>query len=101
MPHSDAIILKALGCNITFSHLMIEEREKSGLTKAAFAEKLNISAARLNNIEQGKARVLPKHAATYAHILKQSEEQFVRLALQEMLDKDNLAYNLILEAKKI
>lgn len=101
MPHSDAIILQALGCNITFSHLLTDLREKSGLSRAAFAEKLKISTQRLSNIEQAKARVLPKHAAQYAKILKQDEEQFVRLALQDMIDKDGLDYNLILEAKKI
>lgn len=101
MPVSDAAILQALGCHITFGHRIIELREKSGLSRVAFAEKLGISSQRLSNIEQGKARVLPKHAAHFANVLKESEEQFVRLALQDMLDKDGLDYTLTLEVKRI
>ncbi len=101
MHHSDSMILQALHINITFAHLMIEQREKSGLQASAFAEKLGISANRLTNIEKGKVDVLPADAAEYAKILKQSEEQFVRLALQDMIDRAGLNYTLILEAKKI
>lgn len=99
MGYSHAVILSALGCTITFSRLMTELREKSGISRSAFAEKLGVSTQRLANIEQGKARVLPKHAAHYAKVLKQSEEQFVRLAIQEMIDKDGLRFNVLLESK--
>lgn len=101
MPYSQAIILQALGCSITLSKLLSELREKSGKSRIAFAGSLGISTKHLANIEDGKARVLPKHAAHYAQVLKQSEEQFIRLALQDMIDKDNLDYNVVLEAKKI
>lgn len=101
MAYSQTVILQALGCTITLSKLLTEIREKSGKSRLAFADALGISTQRLANIEQGKARVLPKHAAHYAKVLRQSEEQFVRLALQDMIDKDGLDYNLVLEAKKI
>lgn len=101
MPHSDTMILQALHINITFPHLMIEQREKSGLQTSAFAEKLGISGNRLTNIEKGKVDVDAAEAAKFAEILKQSEEQFVRLALQDMIDRAGLNYTLILEPKKI
>jgi transcriptional regulator with XRE-family HTH domain len=101
MPHSDAIILQALGCNITLGHLIMELREKSGLTKENFAKKLKIKSARLSHIEKGEVRVSVRDAARFAKILEQSEEQFVRLCLQDMVDKAELDYNVVLEAKKV
>jgi transcriptional regulator with XRE-family HTH domain len=99
MPHTDSIILQALGCTINFSRLITDCREKSGLSPQDFASKLDISKQKLSNIELGKARTLPKEAAEYARILNESEEQFVRLALQDMFDKDGLNYNIVLKSK--
>ncbi len=101
MPHTASIILQALGCTLNFSRLIADCREKSGLSPQDFASKLGISKQKLNNLESGKAKTLPKEAAEYAQILNESEEQFVRLALQDMFDKDGLNYNVTLTAKKI
>jgi transcriptional regulator with XRE-family HTH domain len=101
MSRSETVILQALGCTLTLSKHLTEIREHSGATRLAFANKLGISTQRLANIEQGKARVLPKHAAQYAKILKESEEQFVRLALQDMIDKDELEYKVVLQDKHL
>lgn len=101
MPISQTAILQALGCTLTFGRLIAEQREKSELTQAVFAEKLGISTSKLSNIENAKAKVWPDEAAEFARILGQDEEQFVRLAIQEMLDIEHLNYTVNLEAKKI
>lgn len=92
MPRTDAIILQALGCTLNFSRLITDSREKLGLSPADFAAKLGITKQKLAGIEAGRLRTQPKEAADYAGILKQPEEQFVRLALQDIFDKDGLAY---------
>ncbi len=56
------------------------------MSQVDFAEKLGISASHLCDIEKGRKVVSPERAARFANILGRSEQQFVRLALQELVD---------------
>jgi transcriptional regulator with XRE-family HTH domain len=59
-------------------------------SQAAFAERLGISASHLCDIEKGRKVVSPERAARFAKILGRSQQQFVRLALQELVDEAGL-----------
>ena len=55
------------------------------------ADKLDVTRGYVSNIEKGKP-VSPEAAANYARTLGYSEEQFVRLALQDELERAGLNY---------
>ena len=57
------------------------------------AKKLNISKQHLCDIERGRKPVSPKLAAEYALKLGYSEKQFIRLALQDELDRAGLLFS--------
>jgi transcriptional regulator with XRE-family HTH domain len=78
------------GTKLTFGKLIWAIREADEISQANFADKLNISRQQLCDIERGRKTVSPKLAAKYAQILKYSTEQFIRLALQDLVDRDGL-----------
>ena len=65
-------------------------RKADEMTQVDFAEKLNITKQHLCDIEHDRKSISPKLAASYAIILGYSKEQFIQLALQDMVDRDNL-----------
>ncbi len=59
-------------------------------SQATFARRLGISASHLCDIEKGRKVVSPERAARFAKVLGRSPEQFVRLALQGLVDDAGL-----------
>ena len=78
------------GGPLTIGSLLWSIRMGEGMSMAAFAEKLGISRSHLNDIEKGHKPVSPQKAAEYAEVLGHSEQQFVRLALQDLLNRNDL-----------
>jgi transcriptional regulator with XRE-family HTH domain len=62
------------------------------LSQVAFAKKIKISRSHLNDIEKGNKKVSPQRAARFAKALGHSEERFVELALQELIDESGLKF---------
>jgi len=60
------------------------------VSQSVFAKKLGISASHLCDIEKGRKVVSPERAARFAKVLDRSQHQFVRLALQELVDEAGL-----------
>lgn len=73
-------------------------REGEETSQTEFAEKLGISRSHLCDIEKGRKTVSPARAAQFARILGYGEKQFVRLALQELVDQAGLDLNVNVEA---
>lgn len=63
------------------------------MTQEEFSNLLGLSKQYLCDIEKGRRLVSPKMAAKYAKKLKYSENQFIRLCLQDILKRDG--FNLI------
>ncbi|MFW7382158.1 MAG: helix-turn-helix domain-containing protein [Oligoflexus sp.] len=80
------------GGPLTLGELLCSIREGEEMTITVFAENLGISRSHLNDIEKGNKSVSPQKAAEYAQILGYSEQQFVRLALQDLLNRYELPY---------
>lgn len=80
------------GEKLSISNLILTIRECEGISQAVFAKKLRITRQRLCDIEHGRSRISPKLAAVFAKKLGYSESQFIRLALQDILDRDDLDY---------
>lgn len=83
-------IEKITGTKLTLGKLIWAIRSGDEVSQVDFAEKLSITKQHLCDIEHGRKSVSPKLAARYATILGYSKEQFIRLALQDLVDRDGL-----------
>src|SRR5579862_8403103 len=83
-------IEKITGTKLTFGKLIWAIRQADEISQVNFAERLDITKQHLCDIEHGRKFVSPKLAAKYAKILGYSKDQFIRLALQDLVDRDGL-----------
>lgn len=72
-------------------------RQGEEITQTEFARLLGISRHNLCDIEHNRRFISPKMAAQFANKLGYSEKQFVRLCLQDMLNREGLALRVDLE----
>ena len=84
----------------SFGELLYQIRSQSGESMSFFASQLGISRSHLNDIEKGSKPVSAKKAAEYAKLLSFEEEEFVRLAIQDMMNRNGLRYNIELSPQK-
>lgn len=80
------------GGPLTLGKLIWSIRMSDDISQVDFAKKLKISKQHLCDIEHGRKAVSVKLAAEYATKLGYSEKQFVRLALQDELDRAGLMF---------
>ncbi len=59
-----------------------------------FAKLLHISPSYLCDLENNRKEVSPQKAAEFAELLNQSKKQFIRLALQDMLNRYGFHYSI-------
>ena len=78
------------GRPLTLGGLLESLRLSEEMSQAVFAKKLRISASHLCDIEKGRKVVSPERAARFAKILGRSQQQFVRLSLQELVNEAGL-----------
>lgn len=83
---------KISGVKLTLGTYLLSIRKGEDQTQLELADVLNITKQYLSDIENGRRIVSPKTAAEYARKLGYSEKQFIRLALQDLLDRDSLMY---------
>lgn len=83
-------IEKITGTKLTLGKLIWSIRQSDDITQVDFAKKLNITKQHLCDIEHDRKFVSPKLAANYAEILGYSKDQFIRLSLQGIIDRDGL-----------
>jgi transcriptional regulator with XRE-family HTH domain len=92
-------IEKITGTKLTLGKLLLAIREADNISQVDFAHKLKITRSHLCDIEHGRKSVSPKLAAKYAEILSYSKEQFIRLALQDLVDREGLNVQVEITAK--
>ena len=78
------------GRPLTLGGLLESLRLAENQSQTHFARILKISPSHLCDIEKGRKFVSPARAALFAKALGRSEVQFVRLALQDELDRSGL-----------
>src|SRR5579871_6940060 len=76
--------------HLTLGKLLWAIRQSEELSQVEFAEKLGVTKQHLCDIEHNRKSVSPKLAAEYAEKLGYSKEQFIRLSLQEIIDRAGL-----------
>mgnify|MGYP003683693415 CR=1 FL=1 len=85
---------------ITLGSFLWSIRKGEDMSMAEFARELGISRSHLNDIEKGNKAVSPQKAVEYAQTLGYSEQQFVRLALQDLLNRYEIPYSVELTKTK-
>lgn len=75
---------------LTLGSFILAIRQGEELSQVAFAKTLGLSRQVLCDIEHGRRLISPKKAAEYADLLGYSKKQFVRLCLQDLIDRDHL-----------
>jgi len=75
---------------LTLGNLLWATREGEEMTQREFAKLLGVSPQYLCDVEHGRKMVSPKMAAEFAKRLKRNPLKFIRLALQDELNKSGL-----------
>ncbi|HSW70881.1 MAG TPA: helix-turn-helix transcriptional regulator [Gammaproteobacteria bacterium] len=86
-------IEKITGSKLTLGKLIWAIRQADEVSQVDFAGKLKITKQHLCDIEHERKTVSPHLAAKYAAILGYSKEQFIRLALQDLVDRQGLKFD--------
>jgi len=94
-------IEKITGRKLTFGRLLWAIRKSDDITQVDFAKKLGISKQHLCDIEHDRKNVNAALAGNYAEKLGYAREQFIRLSLQDMLDREGLGYTVELKRNQI
>lgn len=81
------------GGPLTLGKFLLAIRQGEQLSQKEVASRLAISRTHLCDIEKGRKTVSPARAARFAKELGYSESQFVRLALQAMIEEAGLPFN--------
>jgi antitoxin HigA-1 len=88
---------KITGGPVSMGKLLEAIRLGDDLSQAEMAKKLKISRSHLNDIEKGNKAVSPERAARFAKALRHSEERFIELSLQSLLDEAGLNFKVALD----
>ncbi|MFX9093425.1 helix-turn-helix transcriptional regulator, partial [Acinetobacter baumannii] len=75
---------------LTLPSLLIAIRQGEELSQVKFAKLLGVSRQYLCDIERNRRMISPKTAAIFANKLGYSPQQFVRLCLQDLINRDGL-----------
>ena len=58
------------------------------------AKQLKITQSYLSDLENERKEVSPQKADSFARVLKQSEKQFIRLAIEDALERQGFHYSI-------
>jgi plasmid maintenance system antidote protein VapI len=88
------------GKKMTFGNLLWSIRECEEISQTEFAKILHISRQYLCDIEGGRRIVSTKMAAAFAAKLGYSPMQFIRLAIQDDLNKNGFPFDVEIHSTK-
>jgi transcriptional regulator with XRE-family HTH domain len=82
-----SVVLAEMYGTLSFGKMLWSIRKGDNLSQLEFSKKLRISTQNLSDIENERRAVSPEKAYFFAKRLAYSPEQFVRLALQDLIEK--------------
>ena len=88
---------KITGSPVTLGRLIEAIRLGEEVSQIEFAKHLKISRSHLNDIEKGIKAVRPERAARFAKALGHSQERFVELSLQSLVDEAGLKLKVVVD----
>jgi transcriptional regulator with XRE-family HTH domain len=83
---------------VTLGGMLWSLRTCDEISQSEFARRLGVSRSHLCDVEKGRKVVSPERAAAWAEILGFPPTVFVKLALQEQLDRAGVKMNVQVEA---
>lgn len=86
--------LEKISGELTLAGLLSAIRQGEDMPQIEFAKLLGVSRQYLCDIEHGRRSVSPKKAVAFAKKLGQSPQQFVRLCLQDLVNRDGLKFKI-------
>ena len=86
------------GGPLTLGKFLQSIRLGEEMSQVEFADQLGISKSHLCDIEKGRKLVSLERAVIFAKTLSYSPEQFVRLSLQDQVEKAGLKFKIKIEA---
>jgi len=89
---------KVAASPLTLGSLLQAIRVGEELSQTQFSKDLGISRSHLCDIEKGRKRLSPARAAKFAKKLGYGEAQFVRLALQGLVEEAGLKLKVRVDA---
>ena len=95
-----AFLESITGKKLTIGNLLWSIRECEEMSQAEFAKLLSISRQYLCDVEKGRRIVSTKAAAAFANKLGYSPMQFIRLAIQDDLNKNGFHFDVEIHAQK-
>jgi transcriptional regulator with XRE-family HTH domain len=84
--------LEKLSGKLTLGSCLHAIRQGEEMTQVEFAKILGVSIQYLCDLERGRRFASPKAAAEYAIKLGYSAEHFVKLCLQDLIDREGLNF---------
>ncbi|MBT8483791.1 MAG: helix-turn-helix transcriptional regulator [Myxococcales bacterium] len=91
-------LLESLHGPMTLGDMLWSLRVCDEISQAEFARRLDVSRSHLCDVEKGRKLVSAERAAAWAKVLGFPETVFVKLALQEQLDRAGVKMNVQVEA---
>jgi len=91
-------LLESLYGPVTLGGMLWSLRVCDEISQAEFARRLGVSRSHLCDVEKGRKVVSPERAAAWAKVLGFPPTVFVKLALQEQLDRAGVKMNVEVEA---
>lgn len=88
-----ALLESISGKKLTLGNVLWSIRECEEETQAAFAKRLGLSRQYLCDLEHNRRGLSLKKAVKLAKKLGYSEEQFIRLALQDEVNREGLHFD--------
>src|SRR3989344_3874314 len=85
---------KITGGKLTLGKLLQSIRQSEEMSQVEFAKLLSVSRQYLCDIEHGRRFASVHAAAKFANKLGYSQKQFVRLCLQELVDREKLGLHI-------
>ena len=90
MSDASEFLVSLTGSKLTLGNLLLAIRQGEEMSQVEFAKLLGISAQYLCDVEHGRRFVSLGTAAQIAKKLRYSKRQFVRLCLQDLVDREKL-----------
>ena len=81
-----------------FGEALAAIRKCEDMSQVELARRAGVTRSTICDLEKGRRLPSPELAARYAKILRHSEKQFIRLALQDQLRKAGIKFQVNLEA---
>lgn len=82
--------LEELAGELTLAGLLVAIRQGEEMSQIDFAKRLKVSRQYLCDVEHGRRFISPKSAVDFAKKLGYTPRQFVRLCLQDLVNREGL-----------